>query len=141
MLDPMQFRCIQIDPFRQLTTGDKVHFSDPRGKLLDTSEPILQQAPVPVTLCTSIIDLRTLRSVLIERLLPNLIATVHPGYYKINVVHESSFLSFVFLLYSVRPDRQTNLSVRGRLQWIAPDLPILVRIGRRCMQGAEPPKD
>ena len=49
MIYQIDFRMVFIEPFRFLATGNEMYFPNPRGKFVNTPEPILQKAVIPET--------------------------------------------------------------------------------------------
>ena len=49
MLDNIQFGCIGIQPFRQMTVSNEMYFVYPRSIFFHASEPILQIIPISVS--------------------------------------------------------------------------------------------
>ena len=48
LLDDMQLGMVRLQPCRQVSVGQQVYLSHPRGVLLDAPEPIAEQPPLPV---------------------------------------------------------------------------------------------
>ena len=48
VVDDMQLGMVRLQPCRQVSVGQQVYLSHPRGVLLDAPEPIAEQPPLPV---------------------------------------------------------------------------------------------
>ena len=97
MLHEVQFGCIQIQPVGYLPAGYKMDLVHPRGKLLDTPEPIAQVFPIPIAFYSNVIQTMILRQISIKIFLPLRIIAIHPCHYKIYFFHAP----FTISIYSI----------------------------------------
>ena len=86
MLDDIQFSCLGIQPFWKMSTSNKVNFVNPWSKCLDTSKPISQIVPVPVSFGTDCYGVPFFLGVSQASFSPFRVAVVYPGNDKIYLV-------------------------------------------------------
>ena len=87
VFDAMELGNLCVQPVRQLAAGDKMYGPHPRSESLHAAKPVFQQAPVAETLLAGIVNMCVLGRIAVEGSLPCGVASIHPGYYKINRFH------------------------------------------------------
>ena len=88
MIDKIEAGIVEIKPVRVLPTGNEMNFPHPWSKLVNTTEPVLQETIVTETGVDDTVLLILLQSpVMIELLLPIGVVHVDPCDHYINIVH------------------------------------------------------
>ena len=85
MVDDMQFGVQHPQPCGQVSPGDEVDFTHPRGEPFDAPEPVMQIPPVAVADFGGVFVFRA--PGLPEVALPVGIVSVHPEYHKVDRCH------------------------------------------------------